>query len=413
MICPEQFYLRNIDPIRDTAGRTITGPGWLCPNGHMTVKFTQGELCSRNWRQFGSVYRIWAGTTPEIRIITTPEHVKHFYSDSNAHLKSHASNGGWLFDEILGSCMGLVNGTRWKAMRTAFEDTFCFRETESSYAAVFKFASEYLKDLAKDGVECVTIDPFQQLKRYPLFCAASKIYGDMTVAEKQTLWDLGVNHTELMRYVLAGGRYRYKSMRFTATGVTRQIQRFSERWMNFNRTMYETRASSRSEQPLIVSIWEGASQGRFTHREVLHTLTEVLFANLDVTSHALSWLIVLLAESPGVQSEVRSESRSVVDESALLGAHALRKDTLLGMALLESLRLKPFTAFSIPEASGEDKFFNKYRVPKNTSVIIDTAAINIKNPFWGEDRECFLPGRFRKIEKSEVSVGSGCEKTRS
>jgi cytochrome P450 len=294
-----------------------------------------------------------------------------------------------------------------------FEDAFCFRETQRSHTAIFNFASAYLHDLAKDGTQCVAIDPFLRLRQYPLFCAASKIYGGMTMSEKQELWDLSIKHTELMGHVLAGGRYRYKCMRFICTRVSGKAQLFHERWFTFNRMMYEARKSSGLERPLINALWECASQDLFTHREVLHTLTEVLFANLDVTSHALSWLIVLLAENPGIQTQIRNENRSVVHDSSLLSAHVLRKDTLLGMAFLETLRLKPFTAFSIPEAAVEDKFFNQYRVPKNTSIIIDTAAINISNPFWGEDRECFLPDRFRNIEKSEVSMRSRRSKTRS
>jgi hypothetical protein len=36
-------------------------------------------------------------------------------------------------------------------------------------------------------------------------------------------------------------------------------------------------------------------------------------------------------------------------------------------------------------------------------IIVDTLAINVRNPFWGTDSESFNPSRFKTIKQSDVS----------
>jgi gliotoxin/aspirochlorine/mycotoxins biosynthesis cytochrome P450 monooxygenase len=52
-------------------GRQVSGPAWQWPNGHLADKFLFGRERSEQWQGFGSVYRIWAGTTPEMYFTTT------------------------------------------------------------------------------------------------------------------------------------------------------------------------------------------------------------------------------------------------------------------------------------------------------------------------------------------------------
>jgi hypothetical protein len=37
-------------------------------------------------------------------------------------------------------------------------------------------------------------------------------------------------------------------------------------------------------------------------------------------------------------------------------------------------------------------------------VLVDTLALNVRNPFWGPDSESFRPDRFKDIKQSDVRI---------
>jgi hypothetical protein len=37
-------------------------------------------------------------------------------------------------------------------------------------------------------------------------------------------------------------------------------------------------------------------------------------------------------------------------------------------------------------------------------ILVDTLAINVRNPFWGRDSEAFNPSRFKTIKQSDVGA---------
>jgi hypothetical protein len=75
----------------------------------------------------------------------------------------------------------------------------------------------------------------------------------------------------------------------------------------------------------------------------LQTLDESLYANLDVTTHALSWNVLLLAENIEAQRELRQEVLSALENEASESYERYidRDDTFLAACVLESARLRP------------------------------------------------------------------------
>lgn len=43
-------------------------------------------------------------------------------------------------------------------------------------------------------------------------------------------------------------------------------------------------------------------------------------------------------------------------------------------------------------------------LPCQTTILIDSYAINIRNPFWGPDSRVYRPSRFAKIPPQQVGV---------
>lgn len=61
-----QAFLSTIHRVTNDAGASIRGPQWQWPNGHLIDKFLAGRQRSQEWQQYGSVYRIWSCTIPEM-----------------------------------------------------------------------------------------------------------------------------------------------------------------------------------------------------------------------------------------------------------------------------------------------------------------------------------------------------------
>jgi hypothetical protein len=75
-----------------------------------------------------------------------------------------------------------------------------------------------------------------------------------------------------------------------------------------------------------------------TRLQFLHTIDEILFANIDVTSSVLAFLLVNLARNVPAQTDLRAE---IMDHHTDPEAYVQNIDTLLEYTCMESVRLCP------------------------------------------------------------------------
>ena len=74
----------------------------------------------------------------------------------------------------------------------------------------------------------------------------------------------------------------------------------------------------------------------------MQTLDETLYANLDVTTSAVTWSHVLLAQHQAFQDELRTEVRDHMQlPKEEWEKYINRSDTLLAYSVLEASRLRP------------------------------------------------------------------------
>lgn len=201
-------------------------------------------------------------------VITKPEDVKVFHSDSPAHMKSKSSNGGWLFHQLLGDCMGLINGHRWKQIRAEFDSYFIHRTVASISSHVELAAAEYLQHLETKGPESVEVHVADDFSRFPFMTTAEYLYGPLSHDEKEELWDLGQQSLTLMGNVLSGGVYRFKLCQWIRPQTFRRLKRFELEWRTFNERLVESRKLSRNHQPPILEVWKAVEDGRVSMEEV-------------------------------------------------------------------------------------------------------------------------------------------------
>ncbi|KAJ5202344.1 Cytochrome P450 [Penicillium cf. viridicatum] len=113
-----------------------------------------------------------------------------------------------------------------------------------------------------------------------------------------------------------------------------------------------------------------------TEDQLIHTFTESIFANLDVTTSVITGCILHIAKDKQVQKKLQKE---IDDHKDNLADYFKRQDTFMHWCFLESIRLEPIPG---------------YHIPANTSVVIDAHAINIHNPYWGPETKKYRPERF-------------------
>ncbi|KAI1643799.1 putative cytochrome P450 oxidoreductase GliC-like protein [Daldinia loculata] len=389
-------------------GSDLPSLPYVFPNGQGNVeKFLNGRANSAKWEsEHGSLYRLWSGMKGEV-VLTKPSHVELVFRDSHTHIKAHANDSGYLMERLLGSCLGLISGSSWIAVKTGVETPFLHRSTSAYVADVQDFTKSYMRTLGAENKtlrEQGKLHPVRDLKLLPFLFVARVVYGPLDAMLERELRDLIPNREDLFKNVISGGITRFPISRFLPLPAIRALRHFKERWADWNDRAYAHALNTKgSDAAPIIGMYEAVEKGTMSREELLQTLDEMMFANIDVTMGGMSWTLVFLATHPTVQKALRSEILAHSSDPATRNAYLLSSwtttPTLLGASILESARLRPLAAFSTPQACPTPRVLDGYEVPAGTNFVVDSYALNIRDPFWGEDRERFRPQRWLERQK--------------
>lgn len=209
-------------------------------------------------------------------VITDPKDVETLYQQSTDHNKAPQANAGWLLTQLLGSGLGLINGTRWTSLRKTLDPMFSHRTSlqyfsdsldagaENYVAGIHQFAKA--DQVCADG-KSIILNATQALQRYPFFEVASMFYGKMSEEEQERLWVLGRRYSEVFAAIVSGGIHRSKLTRYLNTKAWNNARDYQTAWREFNREIYKRRKLTASEAPIVV-LTEAAERGELTYNEV-------------------------------------------------------------------------------------------------------------------------------------------------
>ncbi|CEJ82321.1 hypothetical protein VHEMI02392 [[Torrubiella] hemipterigena] len=400
------LLLQSLKPSCSTRGaNALTKPvpslDYKWPNGQGTEKFFEGTIASRRWmEENGPVYQIWSGIKPEV-VLTKPEHLRDFYRDSDKHIKAVNNNSGWLVGELLGSCLGLVSQERWQRVRTHWSHLFTPTLAQSYTPVAINHAREYVDRLLQsqpNNVDTVIqFDVVDGLKLYPFITVAEILFGLLSEKQEKTLIGLVPEREELFRLGIKGGINRTRLAPLLQTKAYRMLCKYQASWRAFVVDAYES-SRALDKNAMVEELWgKVVNDNGMSEQECLQTLDEVLFANLDVTTSAVSWTHVLIAQHPGIQQDVRQEIAQHRDQ---WDEYINNPNTLLAGCVLEASRLHPILPFSNPEAATVDKIVGGVAIPRGVDVIVDTHAINVDNPYW-VDGTSYNPRRFSNMQSQQ------------
>jgi cytochrome P450 len=297
--------------------------------------------------------------------------------------------------ELLGKCVGLISGTDWLRVRSITAPRFSHKESATYIPRIIEITENHFKELHKGGnLSASELHPVQDLKFLPFWVIADILYGELTSEMVEELKDLIQIREALWARMIQGGMTRFSWTWLRPTKEAEKLQVFKKRWAAFNQSARDACLLSQ-ENAAIVEMYNAAEHGHLSMDELLQTLDEMLFANLDVTIGAISWIPLFLASHVEVQEQLREEietnTRCGVQEAS---EYLLSSSTFLSACVLESARLRPLAPFSVPQSAPTARYVGGYVVPAGTDFTIDTYKLNIQNPVWGQDRETYNPARF-------------------
>jgi cytochrome P450 len=339
------------------------------------------------------------------RVVTHADHIRAIFKDSDNHTKAVNNDAGWLMGELLGQCLGLISGTPWRDLYAITSIPFTHKKATSYIPQITEAVKEHFAVLEKDGnLKHARMHPVDDLRLIPFWIVADIIYGKLSDKHQEQLRNIIPIREDLFKRVIQGGLARSSWSQYLPTETNKELQRFKRQWADFNLGVYLASKGSKEEVP-IVDMYKAVESGRITSDELLQTLDEMLFANLDVTMGGLSWNLLFLASDAKVQHAIREEWKLRAETRD--GPHAWQEymassSTLLNASILESARLKPLAAFSVPQSAPSDRLVGGYRIPAGTNIIVDTHALNIRNPYWGDDGSLFRPERFLERKPLEM-----------
>ncbi|RYP69635.1 hypothetical protein DL771_005999 [Monosporascus sp. 5C6A] len=315
-------------------------------------------------------------------------------------------------DSLLGSCVGLISGSPWRAVKSSIEAAFLHCSTSAYITDVQDFTKAYMRALSAENEmfrEHGRLHPVRDLRLLPFLFVARVVYGPLGAELEGELRDLIPLREQLFKSVIGGGITRFSIARFLPLPAVRALRNFKDRWAEWSDRAHAYALKVQiTEAAPIVGMYRSVEEGKMTREQLLQTLDEILFANLDVTIGGISWSLVFLATHPAVQEALRSEIYAHSSDGATPGAGRnayllsswTKTPTLLGACILESARLRPLAAFSVPQSCPTPRVLDGFEIPAGTNFVIDSYALNIRDPFWGDDRERFRPQRWLERQKS-------------
>jgi cytochrome P450 len=333
------------------------------------------------------------------------------FKDSSAHSKAVNNNSGYMMSQLLGRCLGLISGEEWRAVRNVTEIPFHHKASAQYLPIIERRTRRHFKELESEGLLSQgLIDPAEDLKMLPFWIVAEILYGELSADMEAQLRELAPIRERLFQHVVSGGLQRFSWSRYLPTKANQLLQDYKRRWATFNEMAYARatavaaagKDNGAAGPAPIVGMYRAVEQGRFSSEELLQTLDEMLYANLDVTIGGVSWNLVFLAANADAQNRLREEVHENAGEHSKRDRYLQSSNTFLAACISESSRLKPLAAFSVPQSAPTERLVSGFRIPAGVNYVVDSYALNIRNEYWGPDRALYRPQRFLDRTGSEA-----------
>lgn len=302
--------------------------------------------------------------------------------------------------QVLGQCLGLISGASWRALRKESGSAFLHSQANDALPLILDHVQVFVEtEIRSKALLRGALDPVEDFKFLPFFIVAEILYGKLTDDMKRALLHMASLREELFKHIIQGGIPRFAVSKHLPIASNRLLSGFQRKWQEFNEKALQRAIENKWASLPVFQLFNTAKHEDFNRENVLQTMDEMLFANLDVTMGALSWNLVFLAHKEDTQKKLYAEIEEHTND---LLSYLRSSETHLASCILESARLKPLAAFSVPQSAPTDRHIDDYLVPAKTNFVIDAYSLNIRNSFWGQDSMIYRPERWEEVSQTET-----------
>ncbi|CAL5191732.1 unnamed protein product [Lathyrus oleraceus] len=198
---------------------------------------------------------------------------------------------------------------------------------------------------------------------------------------------------------------------FDFDGFEKRLKKISKKADSFLQGLIdEHRFGKRNSNTMIDHLLKQQhSQPEYYTDQIIKGLIMVmLLAGTDTSSVTLEWAISNLLNNPNILKKAKDEIDTHMGQDHLVDEHDISKLSYLQSIVYETLRLHPAAPLLMPHFSSEDFTIEKYNIPKNTILMVNSWAIHRDPKLW-VDPICFKPERFEKEGETNklLSFGMG------
>jgi hypothetical protein len=201
----------------------------------------------------------------------------------------------------LGDAVGVLHGERWKAIRKHFDPEFSFQTSRDAIPIFTKSVAEWLDRLVpssygeKGTTKSFTIDAKAPCKFLTFKLLIIQLYDDVfSEAVYDEMLELNTLHETILHDVILSKRLARRFWNFFDRAAAGRAEHFNRRWKALNLGLLNRALEKNLSCPL-ACIYAGVTQREMSETEFLHTLDEILFANVDVSCTVLT---TMLGNSP-------------------------------------------------------------------------------------------------------------------
>lgn len=369
------------------------------------------EFMKKRSQQFKPIFRVWAGSHPEVHVMKA-EYTEIIFN-SVTHIekgKIYKFLGPWLGQGLLTS-----TGQRWHSHRKLITPTFHFKILENFFE-VFVEKSNKLVNLLKanSNGKSFNIYPFITSCTLDMICetamgveinameqsnseyvkAVSKISED-TIIRATRPW-LHINFI-FNNFSEIGKDYRKCTSilhGFTNKVIKERKETFEKQSLKSQLTEEDLLMGKKNRMAFLDLLIEASDNGKkLNDADIREEVDTFMFEGHDTTTAAISWCLFLLGNHLDCQEKAYQELQDIFgDSDRNISLEDLNKMKYLERCLKEALRLYPSVPF-ISRRLAEDVEIGGYKIPKRVELVIHIHDIH-RDPEQFPNPDTFDPDNF-------------------
>lgn len=132
---------------------------------------------------------------------------------------------------------------------------------------------------------------------------------------------------------------------------------------------------------------------QLSDEKIVSVVLDLFGAGFDTVTTAISWSLMYLVTSPGVQKKIQQELDTVIGRVRRPRLSDRPQLPYLEAFILETFRHSSFVPFTIPHSTTRDTNLCGFYIPKGRCVFVNQWQINHDQKLWDDPSE-FRPERF-------------------